>query len=185
MQRTYAYCPNPNCKFVAGGSGMTGSYCYVTQVTKEAKDEQSCPHCGTALKRACPNCNRQFYERPQRFCPACGQNLLEVKQKRTCEVCGRPFYYSGLEGEAVSICSEGCLSVFIQQRVKTCDQCGTRFKVEPGKYNKLVGLQLVPDGSSQLDFCTEACLEAYQAKLKLGRGRNAGPPAPTDLDVRD
>jgi hypothetical protein len=168
QKKMYAYCPNPKCNFRTRNSTLepTESDCYVMKVTTGNKGKLSCPYCRTELQGACPNCGREFHEKPKHFCPACGQNLLETKRAKTCEICGRPIYRSIMKRETVFVCSEGCLSVFIQRHVKTCDQCGLRFKLEPGKNYQFIDLQLLSDDSQKLDFCSEKCMEAYKARLR-------------------
>lgn len=168
VQKIYAYCPNPNCGFLTRDTALepTPCKCYVVEVTERDKDKHFCPHCGTELKWACSNCGKEFYEKPQQFCPACGQNLFETRKEKSCDICGRPIYRSIIEQETVFVCSEACLSVFIQRHVKTCDQCGLKFKVEPGKNNQFIDLQLT-SSAQKLDFCSEKCLEEYKAKFRL------------------
>ena len=181
QKKTYAYCPNLTCPVLTQESspGMTGSRRYMMEIWGENKDKSVCPHCGAELRRTCPNCGRVFYEKPLKFCPACGQNLLGTKREKICEICGRPFFRSIMDQETVFVCSKACLSIFIQRHVKTCDQCGLRFRAEPGKNDMFTGLQLTHDNSQKLDFCSEKCLEAYTGKMdcdiQILKKLNLGP----------
>jgi len=168
QKKKYAYCPNPVCCFLSrkGTLDPKGSKHYVLELKDGNKDKVVCPNCGEGLKRACPNCGRVFYEKPQQFCPACGQNLFQSKKEKICEICGRLIYRSILEQETVFVCSEACLSIFIQRHVKICDQCGLRFRVEPGMNGRFVNLELTIDDSRELDFCSEKCLKDYQTRLR-------------------
>lgn len=170
---TYAYCSNPDCPaFMQGSpSGLSEPRPYAVTIMDANSNKSGCPHCGTQLRCTCPNCGRLFHDEPLRFCPACGQSLLEVKRENLCEICGRPFCRPMMAQETVMVCSETCLSKFIERHVKTCDQCGQRFRVDPGNHDKLIGLTSPHDSSAQLDFCSEKCLEAYTEKQVTERAR--------------
>lgn len=161
--QTYHYCANPLCEFRRISLLETG-FDTVYAVAGSLEAERFCPYCDRPLARACPRCGRIATSRPLHFCPACGANLFGGKREIRCAVCGKPMLVApGLQGD-VPCCSEHCLRHYLLENVKTCDQCGLRFKTAETTGTPFIGLTFPEQGDRLFDFCSTSCLEKYSAE---------------------
>jgi hypothetical protein len=171
-QPYYAYCPNPECAHRQGQPGIEWEHrTYAVQTESADLAGQFCPHCQSELRATCQKCGKALQDRPQNFCPACGASLFLFTTVTPCRICGRPVTSSATQRKEVPVCSEHCLRILIQQQVRVCDQCGTRFMADPH-------LQDEPDGQERMrsdthrageplgDFCSSACRTKFLAALK-------------------
>ncbi len=171
-KKAYAYCPNLHCGFIYEDATSH------EQTFKTLRNEGGekglgrgfCPRCGEKLNWACPHCGAGFFEKPERFCAACGKDLFREESEKKCRICGRPVYRSVDPQETIIVCSETCLAAFIKQYVRTCDQCGRRFEVIPGKNSHLIEVVLTNNDGKKSDFCSDKCLSACKARIQGGGG---------------
>jgi hypothetical protein len=161
--QTYHYCANPLCEFRRISLLETG-FNTVYAVTGPIEAERFCPYCDRPLARACPRCGLIATSRPQHFCPACGANLCGGKTETCCAVCGKPMQMApDLQGD-VPCCSERCLRHYLLENVKTCDQCGLRFKTIETNGISFIELALPGQVDRLFDFCSTGCLKKYSTE---------------------
>lgn len=157
----YCYCPNGSCPYImTGEQGPDGSAGMYALKLQGSENPPQCPYCGAKMTAQCLGCGRVLDTRPLRFCPSCGEPLLSAAAKPAkCVICGRPIHGQGVGRVDVPLCSERCVSVFIQQNVRVCDQCGRRFNMADPE----VPEDTVPNGRGH-DFCSRQCLEAFHGR---------------------
>jgi hypothetical protein len=162
--QTYRYCSNPQCGFRRICFTETGFDAVYAVKAAVGKTGGQCPYCEAPLASVCPGCGRPATSRPLLFCPACGADLVGGKRETHCAFCGKPMRIdSTLQGD-VPCCSERCLRDYLLQHVKTCDQCGRRFKTGETNDASFIELALQGQGNRKFDFCSTGCLEKYSAE---------------------
>lgn len=154
----YCFCPNGSCPHImTGEQGPDGSAGMYVLKLKGSEFPPQCPYCGMRMTAQCRGCGRRLDMRPLRYCPSCGEPLLNAAAKPAkCVICGKPVQGQGAGQLDVPLCSERCIGTFIQQNVRVCDQCGKRFKITDPE---------VPDDESpsgrEHDFCSRQCQKAF------------------------
>jgi len=162
MEKLFYYCPNSSCPHIM--TGAKGPDCSAGMHVLEMDGLQAppkCPYCGTTMTASCMRCGRRLEARPLRFCPSCGDPLLSTAAKPSkCVICGRPIHGQNCGQLDVPLCSERCISAFIQQNVRVCDNCGRKFNIADADVPKQVGGNTSEDEKMH-EFCSHACMEAF------------------------
>lgn len=151
----YAYCTNALCNHL---------HRHGKPYSKPADNGPGmCPECHRPLRCNCPGCGHVLDTPPLRFCPACGQGLMDtVGQGRPCDICGRPVYRELDPGEKFVVCSSTCLTEYIQRYVKICDQCGKPFDISQDTNQNYLKWRIIDSNGVVMECCSEDCLRQYQ-----------------------
>ncbi|NDV19066.1 hypothetical protein GO013_06485 [Pseudodesulfovibrio sp. JC047] len=161
---TYMYCTNPRCSHL-NTTHEPDSYFNVYSIeSDEQSAPKACPYCKTPMRSSCPHCHHTLQTKPSNFCPLCGGALNTAPDEAIyCRVCGRRMY--GETPGDIPLCSENCVSAFITNNIKTCDQCGMRFNSAAKETRSFTKVPAGGGIDETYDFCSEHCMESFFSLL--------------------
>lgn len=166
------YCANTRCPYL---NRQMRPY-FSTDATR-----QVCPECSSALLASCPFCGYAPESAPLRFCPSCGRSLFEAHSgSQICAVCGRHVYRNIFPEETFIVCSDNCLSVYIKQYVRICDQCGKPFDIRRNPDLDAMNSNISEVTGCSIECCSQECLNMY---LRSSGNNTRKPKSSASKDI--